>query len=209
MESPPSSPTSLVVSSPRRTLSLLRERRAGTSTFEAVENKRAAAAGFAEEHGPKPSEVYGFVGSISTVIATGTAFFFLLPLQLFEEMSLISFLFGYLFDSGIYLMWAYIPEPWLHSLGITYYPSKYWALAVPTFAMVAVVLVIAFYIGLNFMITPHPTSFNTIVDEYSREPSKEVRAEGEEPIEPISDVHIYHVNDLMFGQTSIQVSLRT
>lgn len=130
--------------------------------------------GFAAEHGPKTSEVYGFVGTITTVIAT-----------------------------VIYLVWAYTPEPWLHSLGITYYPSKYWALAVPTFAMVTVVLVIVFYIGLNFMITPPPTSFNTMFDEYSREPSKFVPEEGEEqPIEPISDIDIGHVNDLMFGQTS-------
>lgn len=68
MEEVPSSPSSLVVSSPRRTLSLLRERRATVSVFDPVEK----APGFAEEHGPKPSEVYGFVGSITTVIATGT-----------------------------------------------------------------------------------------------------------------------------------------
>ncbi|KAG0461931.1 hypothetical protein HPP92_020407 [Vanilla planifolia] len=97
MESPPLSPTSLVVSSPRRTLSLLRERRSTVFTHDVKEREAAASptAGFAEEHGPKPSEVYGFVGSITTVIAT-----------------------------VIYLTWAYIPESWLHSVGITYYPSK-------------------------------------------------------------------------------------
>ncbi|KAG0461814.1 hypothetical protein HPP92_020290 [Vanilla planifolia] len=166
MESPPLSPTSLVVSSPRRTLSLLRERRSTVFTHDVKEREAAVAptAGFAEEHGPKPSEVYGFVGSITTVIAT-----------------------------VIYLTWAYIPESWLHSVGITYYPSKYWALAVPTFAMVTIVLVISFYIGLNFMITPPPTSFNIMFDEFSREPSKFVPAEGEEqPIEPISDIDIIH-----------------
>jgi hypothetical protein len=40
--------------------------------------------------------VYGFVGSITTVIAT-----------------------------AVYVAWAYTPEPALRSLGITYYPSKY------------------------------------------------------------------------------------
>nr|XP_029120017.1 uncharacterized protein LOC105043892 [Elaeis guineensis] len=59
--------------------------------FDPVEK----APGFAEEHGPKPSEVYGFVGAITTVIAT-----------------------------VIFSVWAYTPEPWLHYLGITYYPSK-------------------------------------------------------------------------------------
>ncbi|XP_020689658.2 phosphatidylinositol N-acetylglucosaminyltransferase subunit P-like [Dendrobium catenatum] len=175
MSSPPSSPTPLVVSSPRKTLSLLRERRSSTFSFDPEEKKSpAAVAGFAAEHGPKPSEVYGFVGSITTVIAT-----------------------------VIYLVWAYTPEPWLHSLGITYYPSKIWALAVPTFVMVTVALVIAVYIGLNFMVTPPPTSFSTIFDEYSREPSPFVPIEGEEqPIEPISDLDISYVNDLMFGEAS-------
>ncbi|KAK8950638.1 Phosphatidylinositol N-acetylglucosaminyltransferase subunit P [Platanthera guangdongensis] len=92
MDSPQSSPTSLVVSSPRRTLSLQRERRVFTSD-----------PGFVVEHGPKTSEVYDFVGTITTVIATGT--FSLCP-------------------KLIYLVGAYTPEPWLHLLGITYYPSK-------------------------------------------------------------------------------------
>ncbi|KAG1354317.1 hypothetical protein COCNU_07G004290 [Cocos nucifera] len=52
--------------------------------------------GFAEGRGPKPSEVYGFVDAITTVIA-----------------------------AVIFLVWAYTPEPWLHYLGITYYPSNH------------------------------------------------------------------------------------
>ncbi|KAL5724277.1 hypothetical protein ACHQM5_007557 [Ranunculus cassubicifolius] len=130
--------------------------------------------GFAvsEEHGPKPSEVYGFVGSISTVVAT-----------------------------FIFLMWAYIPESWLHSMGITYYPSKYWALAVPTYAMVSVFLAIVFYIGQNFMATPSPTSLNTMFDEFSREHSTVAASleEEDQPIEPISDIGIDTINHAMFN----------
>lgn len=83
MDEAPSSPTTLVVSSPRRTLSLLRERRSSVAAvssdvaFFLNHDKRKRATDersdtdFAREHGPKPSEVYGFVGSITTVIATG------------------------------------------------------------------------------------------------------------------------------------------
>lgn len=35
---------------------------------------------------------------------------------------------------------------------------RYWALAVPAYAMVTLVLALVFYIGLNFMSTPPPTS---------------------------------------------------
>uniref|UniRef100_A0A6V7QVH0 PIG-P domain-containing protein n=1 Tax=Ananas comosus var. bracteatus TaxID=296719 RepID=A0A6V7QVH0_ANACO len=184
MEEGPSSPTSLVVSSPRRTMSLLRERRARVASSSAstsaaiaelqekgLEETKMRGAAFAAEHGPKPSEVYGFVGSITTVIAT-----------------------------VIFLVWAYIPERWLHSLGITYYPSKYWALAVPSFVIVAVVLGLVFYLGLNFMLTPPPNSFNTMFDDYSRERSMVMLAEGlEKPIEPISDIGIDQINNRMFG----------
>ncbi|KAK9145217.1 hypothetical protein Sjap_005120 [Stephania japonica] len=107
------------------------------------------------------SEVYyGFVGPISTVAVT-----------------------------VLFLIWTYIPEPWLHSVGITYYPSRYWAFAVPIFAMVTVVLAIGFYVGLNFMVT-HPTSFNTMFDEYSREPTTfaDMTRGKEQRIEPLSDI---------------------
>ncbi|XP_062227124.1 phosphatidylinositol N-acetylglucosaminyltransferase subunit P-like isoform X2 [Phragmites australis] len=112
------------------------------------------------DHGPKPSEVYGFVGSITTVIST-----------------------------AVYLAWDYTPEPWLRSLGITYYPSKYWALAVPSFVIVVVALSMVIYMGFNFLATPPPTSFNTIFDENSRERVTFSPAmEADSPIEPISDI---------------------
>uniref|UniRef100_A0ACD5VJQ1 Uncharacterized protein n=1 Tax=Avena sativa TaxID=4498 RepID=A0ACD5VJQ1_AVESA len=165
----------LVVRSPRQTVSLLRNRR---PRFERERERDPAAAAAA---GPKPSEVYGFVGSITTVIAT-----------------------------AVYLVWAYTPEPWLHSLGITYYPTKYWAVAVPAFVMVAVPLSMLAYMGSNFLATPPPTSFATIFDEYSRERAatsmldataeqeEEAEEEAERPIEPISDMSIHHINTLMF-----------
>uniref|UniRef100_A0A0E0KGP4 PIG-P domain-containing protein n=1 Tax=Oryza punctata TaxID=4537 RepID=A0A0E0KGP4_ORYPU len=169
--SPPSSP-SLVVRSPRQTLSLLRNRHPGRESRSPPTSTSTSLSG-----GPKPSEVYGFVGSITTVIAT-----------------------------TVYLAWAYMPERCLRSLGITYYPSRYWALAVPAFVIVATALCMVIYVGFNFLATPPPTSFNTIFDEYSRERTMfdpaNANATGEEeeverPIEPISDISIDQINSLM------------
>lgn len=58
------------VNSPRRTLSFSKNRRATASFLH--RDDRASGIGVSGEHGPKPSEVYGFVGSISTVVATGS-----------------------------------------------------------------------------------------------------------------------------------------
>ncbi|TXG62453.1 hypothetical protein EZV62_009447 [Acer yangbiense] len=152
------------VNSPRRILSFSKKRRA-TVSFLDPDDK--ASSGF----GPKTTEVYGFVGCITTVAAT-----------------------------GLFLVWAYVPERCLHSIGIYYYPSRYWALAVPAYSIVAIVLALSFYIGLNFMSTPSSTSLNTMFDEFSREPS-DFALEGDEderPIEPISDIGIHEINAVMF-----------
>jgi len=148
----------------------------------------------------------------------------------------------------IFFVWAYVPESWLHSIGISYYPSRldtfyhlkflqpcrssnvrnwlfaqkiyfeitlkweefgclnlvlykcklswgvwsrcsdlfhlaikplvhwkllmlfrYWALAVPTYLMVTIVLMLVFYIGLNFMSTPSPASIYTVYGEFNAE----------------------------------------
>lgn len=43
---------------------------------------------------------------------------------------------------------------------------RYWALAVPTYVMVTIVLMLGFYIGLNFISTPSPASLNTVFGEF-------------------------------------------
>ncbi|KAM4072403.1 hypothetical protein ACB094_11G135900 [Castanea mollissima] len=151
------------VSSPRRILSLSKKRRATISFLAADE--RTSGFGVSGEHGPKPSEVYGFVGSITTVITT---------------------------------------EDWLHSIGISYYPSRHWALTVPAYFMVTVVLALGFYIGLNFMSTPSPTSLNIMFDEFSSEPLSSVPSvDGDEqPIKSISDIGINKINYLMFNKVN-------
>ncbi|XP_057456549.1 phosphatidylinositol N-acetylglucosaminyltransferase subunit P-like [Lotus japonicus] len=167
MESPHS------VNSPRRTLSLSRQRRPYASFPD--QDDKTSGFGLSGDHGPKPSEVYGFLGSITTVVA-----------------------------SVIFLVWAYVPESWLHSIGITYYPSRYWALAVPTYVMVSIVLMLGFYIGLNFISTPSPASIYTVFDEFSRDPlSLDCSLAGEEkPIDPISDIGIDRINDVMFNNAA-------
>jgi hypothetical protein len=46
-------------------------------SFLDSDNKNNYASGLSVDHGPKPSEVYGFVGSITTVVATGFFFSFI------------------------------------------------------------------------------------------------------------------------------------
>ncbi|KAL1802441.1 hypothetical protein ACET3Z_031088 [Daucus carota] len=161
------------VNSPRRILSFSRNRRA--QVFFQDPHHDNLQRPKPDDAGPKPSEVYGFVGSITTAVAL-----------------------------VVFLVWAYVPENWLHTVGIYYYPSRYWAIAAPTYAMVTLVLVIVFYIGINFMVTPPPTSFNTIFDEHTRNPVSLVPSteEYESPIPPMFDISISQINDAMFSDST-------
>ncbi|KAL1215944.1 Phosphatidylinositol N-acetylglucosaminyltransferase subunit P [Cardamine amara subsp. amara] len=119
------------------------------------------------------AEVYGFVGSISIVVTT-----------------------------VIFLIWAYVPDEFLKF--IEYFPNKYWAMAMPTYLMMTVLSALVFYIGLNFMATSTPTSLHTLFDEYSREAESFVllmNKEEDMPIDPISDIDITRINDIMFGSS--------
>lgn len=75
----------------------------------------------------------------------------------------------YLFSSCcflIYLLWSYLPSPFLHALGIHYYPDRWWSLATPAFL---VVLLVYIYVALALYNTEYLTvplhSLETIVDE--------------------------------------------
>ncbi|KAF1947148.1 PIG-P-domain-containing protein [Clathrospora elynae] len=66
----------------------------------------------------------------------------------------------------MYILWAYVPAPMLHQMGIHYYPNRWWALAVPCWL---VVLVIYIYVALASYNTRYLTlplsSCENLVDE--------------------------------------------
>ncbi|KAI1128695.1 PIG-P-domain-containing protein [Nemania abortiva] len=78
----------------------------------------------------------------------------------------------YLFSSLtflIYLLWAYLPSPFLHALGIYYYPNRWWALAVPSFiTMLIVYIYVALALYNTEVLTLPLTSIETIVDEAAK-----------------------------------------
>ncbi|PMD38597.1 PIG-P-domain-containing protein [Hyaloscypha variabilis F] len=75
----------------------------------------------------------------------------------------------YLFSSLtflMYLLWSYLPSPFLHALGIYYYPNRWWSLAVPSFL---VMLLVYIYVALASYNTGYLTlplnSIETIIDD--------------------------------------------
>jgi phosphatidylinositol glycan class P protein len=70
-------------------------------------------------------------------------------------------------NAVVFIIWAYLPESWLHAVGITYYPSRYWAMAIPSYLMVAIFFICTFYTSLNYIATPPPHSLNTLFGKRS------------------------------------------
>jgi len=66
----------------------------------------------------------------------------------------------------IYLLWSYLPSPFLHQLGIYYYPNRWWSLAIPSFLVMTIVYI---YVALASYNTGYLTlpmsSVENIVDE--------------------------------------------
>lgn len=65
------------------------KRRKATVSFPDPDDKAASGFGVSGDHGTKSSEVYGFVGSITTVVATGVFNFHLLEFSIHVEIILI------------------------------------------------------------------------------------------------------------------------
>jgi phosphatidylinositol glycan class P protein len=75
----------------------------------------------------------------------------------------------YLFSSLtflIYLLWSYLPSPFLHALSIYYYPNRWWSLAIPTFLVMSLVYIYVALASYNTGYLTLPlTSIETVVDE--------------------------------------------
>ena len=68
----------------------------------------------------------------------------------------------------VFLLWAFSPRYILHQIGITYYPSRYYAIALPAYIIILIFVVNIAYIGINLMMTLEPDDMFTIKDSQTR-----------------------------------------
>lgn len=72
---------------------------------------------------------------------------------------------GLLNDPVVYLLWSYLPSPFLHQLGIYYYPNRWWSLAIPSFLVMTIVYIYVALASYNTnYLTPPMDSVENIVD---------------------------------------------
>lgn len=95
-----------------------------------------------------------------------------------------------------FLLWIFTPVEYLQSIGITYYPQKYSALALTSFIIVFYVCICAMYIGFNLSSTNYPNSMDTItdyhihmIDEINMSHNNLSSFNGKDGIPDIYDIH--------------------
>lgn len=65
-----------------------------------------------------------------------------------------------------YIGWAFIPDEVLkNEMGITWYPSKYWALAIPIYVCVSLLAASILYTFYNMTTVARKESRNTVQDD--------------------------------------------
>ncbi|KAG7094255.1 hypothetical protein E1B28_007859 [Marasmius oreades] len=79
----------------------------------------------------------------------------------------------------VYLLWALLPDEYILWLGIDWYPNREWALLLPAYSIVLVLLTYWVYISLTIYGTPPFDSISTIIDSRSQYPPHQPTGNGQ------------------------------
>ncbi|KAG5488901.1 hypothetical protein JIQ42_00519 [Leishmania sp. Namibia] len=105
------------------------------------------------------------------------------------------------FSSLIYVLWAVLPDDVLHQMHLTYYPDRYWAVAVP-----AILVMFLFHYfttsWLLVLVTTPPLTDGRCITDVDSKPDKEIEvgalADSSSSVPPWVDIPVSVASHLLF-----------
>ncbi|XP_067948899.1 phosphatidylinositol N-acetylglucosaminyltransferase subunit P-like [Watersipora subatra] len=101
----------------------------------------------------------------------------------------VIYLAGYIVF-GVFIVWAYVPPSLLHSIGLTYWPQRYWAVVIPVYATCAGVVFFIVVAGYNLLCVEPLDSIHCIQDTADILPSTPENDSPRTSIPKIQDISI-------------------
>ncbi|CCL98228.1 uncharacterized protein FIBRA_00222 [Fibroporia radiculosa] len=104
----------------------------------------------------------------------------------------------------LYLLWALLPDSYLLRLGISWYPNREWAVLLPAYSIVLVLLTYFTYFALALAHTPAFSHISTITDSRAHLPPPDVPSPylahaHPNAIPEMYDIPIGLVNRVIYG----------
>jgi len=97
----------------------------------------------------------------------------------------------------MWIAWAFFPDAWLHAVGVTYYPNRYWSIAIPLWITYCVPFAMILFLSWTLRHTPGLESRNTMLDQWSLVADTAEDWESEYVL--LRDVPIHLVNQKLYG----------
>ncbi|KAF8609472.1 PIG-P-domain-containing protein [Ceratobasidium sp. AG-I] len=108
----------------------------------------------------------------------------------------------------VYILWALLPDSIIQAAGISWYPSREWALLFPSYAVFLALLTYFTYFALAMYATPSYSDIKSITDRHAH-PGIPIRSQtdvsgisqlAKEPIPQAYDLPIGFVNQVLYGK---------
>lgn len=131
-----------------------------------------------------------------------------------EFYGFLIYILSFVFFAG-YVVWAFAPVHALQAAGITYFPQKYWAVALPNYFVFCVVYAYGMCFCVHLMMQPAANAIDYTLDDYAKV-AKDATAAGNSEtfsqatlknrrspkspgIKPLVDVPLWLLNKLQFS----------
>ncbi|KAF8903340.1 PIG-P-domain-containing protein [Gymnopilus junonius] len=73
----------------------------------------------------------------------------------------------------LYILWAILPDEWIVWCGVTWYPNREWAILIPSWSIVVVLLTYVIYFAIALRGTPGFDEMSAVTDSRISLPSEE------------------------------------